>query len=272
MRSKTTQAVASEFKKDICQFGKPRLVIKDNGGEFRSQEFREFCSKAGIKQGYTIPYHPRGNSVIERAHRTVKTVLAILSQEHPNTWPNHIQETAKALNEAVHTSLGTSPFYAFYGRHPNREVGQLQLPADEEIETRDKLQVKELIKETMKRTTERYLRTANSSRKNTTLTSGSLVWVYVEEPLPNTAVKLNRKWRGPYRIVEVVDGGRAYRLENVFDGSEMKRAAEKLKAYVERDAIMEDIEERFLNEEEEAEFTPDARVRKLPERFRDYVI
>ena len=273
LRNKTTQAVAAEFKKDICQFGKPRLVIMDNGGEFRGQEFREFCSKAGIKQGYTIPYHPRGNSVIERAHRTLKTVLAILSQKHPNTWPQHIQETAKALNEAVHTSLGTSPFFAFYGRHPNREVGQLMLPVDEEAETVDKLQVKELLKETMRRTTEGYLKNANAHRKDVTLELGSLAWVHIEEPLPDTAVKLNRKWRGPFKIVEVIDGGRAYRLENVFDGSEVKRAAEKLKPYVERDGILDKIEERFLNpDEDDAVHTQGSRVRRPPERFQDYVM
>lgn len=147
LRNKSTTAVAAEFKKDICRFRTPHLVISDNGGEFTGSEFREFCKKAGIKQGFSIPYHPRGNSVIERAHGTLKTVLAILSQEHPNTWPSHISETEKVLNEAVHTSLGTSPYFAFYGRHPNREVGQLMLPADE-VDEDDKSDVKNLLKET----------------------------------------------------------------------------------------------------------------------------
>ena len=104
------------------------------------------CRKAAIKQRFTIPYHPGGNSVLERAHRTPKTVLAILSQEHPNTWPDHVHETEKALNEAVHTSLSTSPFCAFFGRHPVREVGQLRLP-DDEIGSFGTFDVKELLKE-----------------------------------------------------------------------------------------------------------------------------
>ena len=148
--------------------------------------------------------------MIERAHRTLKTVLAILAQDHPNTWPDHVPEAEKALNEAVHTSLGTSPYFAFFGRHPNREVGQLQLPQDEENMDERSLNIKELLKETMNRTTQRYRDTANAKRQNTVLEEGSYVWVYQEEPIPNTATKLNRKWKGPYKIEQVLGDGRAY--------------------------------------------------------------
>ena len=228
LRNKTTRAVAVAFKQDLCRFGVPHLVIMDNGGEFTSAEFKDLCRKAGIKQGFTIPYHPRGNSVLERAHRTLKTVLAILSQEHPNTWPDHIHETEKALNEAVHASLGTSPFFAFFGRHPVREVGQLRLP-DDEIGSSDTFNIKELLKETARRMTKGYLARGNSKRKNEQLRVGMYAWAKVEESLENVAVKLSPKWTGPYKIIHVVDDGRAYQLENVFDGSVIKRAAEKLK-------------------------------------------
>ena len=85
LRNKTTRAVAVAVKQDICRFGIPKLVIMDNGGEFTSAAFKDLCRKAGIKQGFTILYHPRGNSVLERAHQALKAVLAILSKEHPNT-------------------------------------------------------------------------------------------------------------------------------------------------------------------------------------------
>lgn len=271
LRNKTTKAVATEFMKDICQYGKPSLVIMDNGGEFSSAEFKQFCKKAGIKQGYTLPYHPRGNSVLERAHRTLKTVLAILSQDHPNNWPNHIHETAKGLNEAVHTSLGTSPFFAFYGRHPNREVGQLLLPQEEGVEGEDRVDIKKLIKETVQRSTRGYLKTANESRKNDQLAVGDLAWVFSEENLPDTARKMNKRWKGPYRITTVVDNGRAYHLENVFDGTNIVRAAEKLKRFVGRAELLECPEEQFLEAHEEEEVLTEKRVRKTPERLKDFV-
>ncbi|XP_047480196.1 uncharacterized protein LOC125032856 [Penaeus chinensis] len=196
LRNKSTTAVATEFEKDICRYGTPRLVISDNGREFTGSEFREFCKKARIKQGFSIPYHARGNSVIERAQRTLKTVLHLTVQ--------------------------------FMARHPNREVVQQMLPADEE-DKEDKLDVKNLLKETLKLTTQKYLQKTNVGRKNKQLEVGDLAWVYVEEPIPNAAAKLDRKWKGPFKIINVVDRGRAYRLDNVFDGNIVNRAAEKLK-------------------------------------------
>jgi len=76
------------------------------------------------------------------------------------------------------------------------------------------------------------------SRKNKPLAVGDLAWVYVEEPIPNTAAKLNRKWKGPFKVINVVDGGRAYKLENVFNGSIVDRAAEKLKVFIDREEIL----------------------------------
>ena len=276
LRNKTTKAVAIAFKSDICRFGTPKLVLMDNGGEFTSAEFKEFCRKAGVKQGFTIPYHPRGNSVLERAHRTLKTVLAILSQEHPNTWPDHVHEAEKAMNEAVHTSLGTSPFFAFYGRHPVREFGQLRLPDDDiDDSSEGECNMKEILKETARRMTKKYRDAANRDRKNQEVGVGSYVWVHVEEPLPNTAIKLNPKWQGPYKVTHVVDEGRAYQLENLFDGSRITRAAEKLKLYVDRDRILGELDECLPVPEEESETEEEPvlapRIRRPPARLDDYV-
>ncbi|KAK3880952.1 hypothetical protein Pcinc_014602 [Petrolisthes cinctipes] len=171
----------------------------------------------------------------------------------------------KTLNEAVHTSLGTSPFFAFYGRHPNRELGELQFPEDEDCAGR--LNVKLLLKETLHRMTSKYLRQANEGRKNNSITAGELVWVYLEESLPGTASKLNRKWEGPYKIIRNIDGGRAYELENVFDGTILRRAGDKIKRYVERNTLLRTVEQKFLTKEEEEEVLPTSRTRKPPDRL-----
>jgi transposase InsO family protein len=37
----------------------------DNGGEFCSKEFNNFCAKHGMKRQYTTPYTPKQNGVVE---------------------------------------------------------------------------------------------------------------------------------------------------------------------------------------------------------------
>ena len=43
-----------------------RILRSDNGGEYESNEFDDFCREAGIKKELTVPYNPQQNGVAER--------------------------------------------------------------------------------------------------------------------------------------------------------------------------------------------------------------
>ena len=43
----------------------------DNGGEYTSDEFKNFCKEEGIKRQFTVPYTPQQNGVAERMNRTL---------------------------------------------------------------------------------------------------------------------------------------------------------------------------------------------------------
>ena len=156
-------------------------------------------------------------------------------------------------------------------------MGQLRLP-DDEIGSSDTFNIKELLKETVRRITKGYLARGNSKRKNEQLRVGMYAWVKVEEGLENVAVKLSPKWTAPYKIIHVVDDRIAYQLENVFDGSVIKRAAEKLKIYVDRDDMLDELKEKYSVEDddsdgsEEEEVVSSPRVRRPPRRLEDYVM
>ena len=49
------------WKNIICRFGIPLVIISDNGRQFDSQGFREFCSNLGIKNQFSSPGHPQAN-------------------------------------------------------------------------------------------------------------------------------------------------------------------------------------------------------------------
>lgn len=50
---------------------KVKLLRTDNGGEFCSHEFNDYCRKEGIVRHHTIPYTPQQNGVAERMNRTI---------------------------------------------------------------------------------------------------------------------------------------------------------------------------------------------------------
>lgn len=61
--------VLEKFKEFGCKVAKLRA---DNGGEYTSHEFKNFCKQKGIQLLYTVPYNPEMNSVGERLNRTLQ--------------------------------------------------------------------------------------------------------------------------------------------------------------------------------------------------------
>ena len=57
-----------EFKALIENISERNIKIlrSDNGGEYTSKEFMNFCRDVGIKRELTTPYNPQQNGVAER--------------------------------------------------------------------------------------------------------------------------------------------------------------------------------------------------------------
>ena len=49
------------WKNIVCRSRIPRAIILDNGWQFDSWNFREFCVELGIKKHYSSPGHPQAN-------------------------------------------------------------------------------------------------------------------------------------------------------------------------------------------------------------------
>ena len=50
---------------------KIKVLRTDNGGEFCSREFEQFCKQCGIVKQKTTPYTPQQNGVAERMNKTL---------------------------------------------------------------------------------------------------------------------------------------------------------------------------------------------------------
>lgn len=100
LKEKKSAKIITCLASFIADFGQPRALVLDNGGEFTSQAFRAYCEKLGIACHYCTPYHPQGNAITERQHRNLKGVLSTLCKGHPLRWPRllPLPGTCRKLN------------------------------------------------------------------------------------------------------------------------------------------------------------------------------
>ena len=67
---------------------KTKILRLDNGGEFISNEFKDFCKEVGIKRELTTPYNPQHNGVVERKNRSIMEVVKAMI--HDQDLPMHL--------------------------------------------------------------------------------------------------------------------------------------------------------------------------------------
>ncbi|XGW08618.1 hypothetical protein V3C99_011164, partial [Haemonchus contortus] len=72
MSSTTTSCTITELRRLFAQFGNPQTLVTDNGTQFTSKEFNDFCSQNGIRHIKSPPFHPQSNGQAERFVDTFK--------------------------------------------------------------------------------------------------------------------------------------------------------------------------------------------------------
>ena len=81
----------------------------DNGGEFTSNEFNDFCKEVGIKRELTIPYTLQQNGVVERNNRSIMEVVKAMIHYQDLImclWAEETRTTVYVQNRISHNALG----------------------------------------------------------------------------------------------------------------------------------------------------------------------
>jgi transposase InsO family protein len=102
-----------------------RVLRSDNGGEYTSNEFVEYCATEGIKKELTVPYNPQQNGVVEHKNKTI--VGAVRAMIHDQglpmfLWAEACRTVVYIQNKSPHTILGKlTPEEVFTGTKPRCE-------------------------------------------------------------------------------------------------------------------------------------------------------
>jgi hypothetical protein len=112
MVSITQGAVVAFLKSIVCRFGVPSCIIMDNGTQFRSRLFQEYCEGIGTQLCFASVAHPKSNGQVERANTEILRGLMTRTydclKKHGANW----------VNELLSVLWGTGPHPAeLPGRH-----------------------------------------------------------------------------------------------------------------------------------------------------------
>ena len=128
--NKAAATVAATFvDKWITRFTAPKVIVTDNGKEFKNKLAEALETKLGIKHSFTSPYHPQTNSSAESYNRSIiKYMKTVLDDSRTTEWHKWLPAMELSYNNTLHKTIMTTPFALTHTFHPSLPFFDLSKP------------------------------------------------------------------------------------------------------------------------------------------------
>ncbi|XP_077232278.1 uncharacterized protein LOC143868119 [Tasmannia lanceolata] len=91
------------------------VLVTENGPQFASEQFRNFCERLMIEQRFTSVEHPQANGQVEVTNRIVLQSFEKRVEDAKNTWASELPNVLWAYRTTPRTAAGESPFNLAFG-------------------------------------------------------------------------------------------------------------------------------------------------------------
>ena len=98
----------------ICRYEIPRVLVFNNGKQFDSNAFSDFCSELGIKNHYSSPAHPQANGQVEVTNRSLLKIIKTQLERAKGIWPDELPSVLWAYRTTARSPTGEMPFRLAY--------------------------------------------------------------------------------------------------------------------------------------------------------------
>ena len=123
VRDKAAETVAQAIiERIISIFGPPETSHSDKGPEFEHKVINQLQLILGYKKTRTTPYRPQGNTVSERLHSIMHSMLAMHSTIDQSNWASLLPFVQLAHNTSFSATMHQTPFFLMFGRRPRLPV------------------------------------------------------------------------------------------------------------------------------------------------------
>nr|CAN78757.1 hypothetical protein VITISV_035650 [Vitis vinifera] len=222
------------WKNIVCRFGIPQTIIADNGPQFDSIAFRNFCSELNIRNSYSTPRYPQSNGQVEATNKTLITALKKRLEQAKGKWVEELPGVLWAYRTTPGRPTGNTPFALAYGMNAviPTEIGlpTIRTDAAKQNDANAELgrnldwtdEVRESAAIRMANYQQRASAHYNRKVKPRSFKNGTLVLRKVFENTAEVgAGKFQANWEGPYIVSKASESG-AYHLQKL-DGTPLLR-------------------------------------------------
>ncbi|KAE9063158.1 hypothetical protein PF010_g29116 [Phytophthora fragariae] len=98
--------------------GLPESFVSDRDPRFVSYLWQHLFRLLGTRLDMSTADHPQTDGQTERVNRVLEDILRSVCAAEPTKWSVLLPQVEFALNNAVHSSTGFTPFYVNGLRHP----------------------------------------------------------------------------------------------------------------------------------------------------------
>jgi hypothetical protein len=202
-------------------FGAPSRIIADQGRCFASREFREFCESKNIELHLIATGSSRANGQVERVMSVLKSMLTAI-EASDKSWQDSLGDVQLALNCTVNRVTKYSPLELMIGKVA-RPLALMGSDVDVDM---DLDEIRGNAAEQIEKSAQYNKRRFDSTKaKLNRFSVGDFVLIENEE---RNQTKLDPKFKGPFKVMEVLDGDR-YTLKALNSKRTYKYAHDRLR-------------------------------------------
>ncbi|KAL5004068.1 hypothetical protein ScPMuIL_017524, partial [Solemya velum] len=203
------QKLVDEF---VSLFGVPLQIHSDQGSNFESQVFREMCKVLGIEKTRTTAMRPQSDGMIERANRTIESILASFVSKHQKDWDEYIPLLMMAYRSSIHESTSVSPNKMMFGREINLPIDLVFGRPEKELQNSETEYacdleenltiIHDFARKRLQLSSDAMKKNYDHKVKHNQYNQGDLVWYYNPQREVGKNPKLQKPWVGPCGILE----------------------------------------------------------------------
>ncbi|KAF9742197.1 Gag-Pol polyprotein, partial [Nosema granulosis] len=90
----------------VKKYGPPKVILTDNGREFKNQVCESFAKERNIIWRFGSPYKPTTTGLIERFNRTLVSKFRKITEFGKYDWAKCVRKAVNAYKQSYHRAIG----------------------------------------------------------------------------------------------------------------------------------------------------------------------